>query len=147
MKKEKRIITLEEIKSLENDAISSADSLIEDMKNGTRSSPKTEFLNNIKDLILKLVNEKVPYRKIAQWIEDTYSFKVSEQMVRSYAKNVLKISSRKQDKNILDEIAKGIIDSPTLTNNPTTVKEQKKAISNRELSDIEKEETLWYILE
>lgn len=142
MKKEKQTITLEEIKAKEDEAISSAHSLIEEMKNGTRSSPKTEFLNNIKDLIITLVTAKVPYRKISQWTEDTYSFKVSEQMIRSYAKNVLKIHPGKDDKNLLDEIANGTINCPTPASNPTTVKEQKKAIYNRELSDREKEETL-----
>jgi len=142
MKKETPTITVEEIKSKESDAISSADILIEEMKNGTRSSPKTEFLNNIKDLITKLVNAKVPYRKISQWTEDTYAFKVSEQMIRSYAKNVLKIHREKDDKNLLNEIGNGALRSPTPEGNTSTVKEQKKALSNRELSNIEKEETL-----
>lgn len=142
MKKERQTITLEEIKSKESDAISSADNLIEEIRNGTRSSPKKEFLHNIQGLIIKLVEGNVPYRKIAQWIEDTYAFKVSEQMIRSYAKNVLKIHPEKESKNLLDEIANRTIDSPTPASSPTTIKEQKKAIYNRELSDREKEETL-----
>ena len=142
MKKETPTITVEEIKSKESDAISSADILIEEMKNGTRSSPKTEFLNNIKDLIITLVKAKVPYRKISQWIEDTYSFKVSEQMIRGYAKNVLKINLEKDTTNLLDEIGNGASKSPTQEDNPATVKEQKRAISTRQLSDIEMEDTL-----
>lgn len=142
MKKEKQTITLDEIKARESNAIASANALIEEMKNGTRHSPKTEFLHSIEMFIVKLVEGNVPYRKIAIWIEDTYAFKVSEQMIRSYAKNVLKIPSGKESKNLLDEIGNGAINHPTSSISQSTVKEQKKAISNRELSDIEQGETL-----
>lgn len=142
MKKEKQIITPDEIKAKEIDAMASANALIEETKNGTRSSPKTEFLHSIEGFIIKLVEGRVPYRKIALWIEDTYAFKVSEQMIRNYANNVLKISTKKESKNILDEINNGTINHPTSASNQTTIKEQKRALANKELSHTEQEETL-----
>ncbi len=142
MKKEKQTITLEEIKAKESEAAASTNTLIEEMKNGTRHSPKTEFLKHIENHITKLVNAKVPYRKISHWIEKTYAFKVSDQMIRSYVKNVLKIHPENDTKNLLDEISNGTINPPTSARKQTTVKEQKIALSNRELSDTEQEETL-----
>lgn len=142
MKKEKQTITPDEIKAKENDAIITSDALIKEMKNGRRNSPKTEFLQSIEAFIIKLAEGKVPYRKIAIWIEDTYAFKVSEQMIRSYANNVLKISSKKENNNLLDEIGNGAIKHPASTDNQSAVKEQKRALASRELSHTEMEETL-----
>lgn len=146
MQKGKLTITLEEIKSRENDAMTSSEILIKKMKNSTRSSPKSEFLYNIEVFLKKLIDGGVPYRKISIWIYDTYAFKVSEQMVRSYAYNVLKVPKKRTAKYQLDDEdnkQNNISISPTSRdNNITTVKEQKRVLSNRKLSNKEQEETL-----
>ena len=138
MQKDKQTITLEEIRSRENDAMTSSDILIKKMKNSTRSSPKSEFLNNIEVFLKKLIDGGVPYRKISIWIYDTYAFKVSEQMVRSYAYNILKVPKKGSTKYELDDV-------DNKQDNITTVKDQKRALSSRKLSNSEQEETLWFI--
>lgn len=58
------------------------------------SSPATDFLTKISDEIKKSIDDKVSYRAIARTIESVYSVSVSEQTIRAFAHNILKVPKK-----------------------------------------------------
>ena len=65
-----------------------------------RSSPAKDFLNEISDILKDALKHNVSYKQLTKDIFDTYKFKVSEQTLRAFAKNVLGVSKQKRSKSI-----------------------------------------------
>ena len=70
---------------------------IEAAKLGKRRSPTSEFLDEIKDVIKKALDNGVSYRQLAKDIHDVYNFKVSEQTIRAFAHSVLGIPKKSRN--------------------------------------------------
>ena len=80
---------------------------IELAKSGVRSSPATDFLEEIKEIVKEALNNSVSYKQLSKNIYDVYSFKVSEQTIRAYAHSVLGVPKRSRNtKKIVEEIPK-----------------------------------------
>ena len=101
MAKLKTELTSEEIAN----KIAELDAKIDDsIKNKTigRVSPAKTFLNEIKDLIKKAIDNEVSYKQLSKDILEVYNFKVSEQTIRAFAHNVLGIEKKKRVKKVVD---------------------------------------------
>ena len=66
---------------------------IEEKKQG-RKSPAKKFLIQIEELVRTAIKNELSYRQIAKDIKDIYNFKISEQTIRSFAHNTLKIPKK-----------------------------------------------------
>ncbi len=82
-----RVISVEEIKAKEQAARASAQELIQAAKAQRHTSPTQEFLRHIHPFVVKLHKHGVSYVRIARWIMETYSYKISAQSVRKYLKS------------------------------------------------------------
>ena len=61
-----------------------------------KRSPSFKFLDEIKDEIKLALESGVYYTALAKLIEEVYSFKVSSNIIASYAKKELKIQKNKK---------------------------------------------------
>ena len=91
MAKDKKELTSEEIVKKKSELESKIKSSIMNKKQG-RQSPAKKFLTEIKDLVEIAINNGVSYSQLKKDIYDTYSFKISEQTIRSYVKNNIKVN-------------------------------------------------------
>jgi len=94
--KKSKVPTKEEILAKKEELAKKAKETIEETKSGKRSSPITDFLNEIKEIIKEMIDNGVSYKKISKAIYDVYSFKVSEQTVRAFAHSTLGVPARKR---------------------------------------------------
>ena len=102
MAKLKTELTSEEIAN----KIAELDAKIDDsIKNKSmgRVSPAKTFLNEIKDLIKKAIDNEVSYKQLHKDILEVYNFKVSEQTIRAFAHNVLGIEKKTRGKKVVDK--------------------------------------------
>lgn len=93
MKKIKRL-TKEEIEAKKEELLQKAKQTIEEVKSGKRTSPATDFLNEIKEIVKEMLDNGVSYVRISKTIYDVYSFRVSEQTIRAFAHSVLGVPKR-----------------------------------------------------
>lgn len=70
---------------------------IELVKSGARSSPATDFLEEIKEIVKEALDNSVSYKQLSKNIYDVYAFKVSEQTIRAYAHSVLGVPKRSRN--------------------------------------------------
>ncbi len=84
MKIKQKMISRNEIKAKEQQALVAVEKLIRTSKENKHSSPAQEFLRNIHNLLIKLHKNNVSYAKISRWIYNVYAYKVSAQSVRKY---------------------------------------------------------------
>ncbi len=76
----------------------------EEAKSGVRSSPATDFLAEIKEIVKEALDNGVSYRQLSKDIDSVYSFKVSEQTIRAYAHSVLGVPKRSRNtKKVVEE--------------------------------------------
>lgn len=61
-----------------------------------RLSPAKDFLSQISDIIKDALKNNVSYKQLTKDIFDVYSFKVSEQTLRSFAQNALGVAKQKR---------------------------------------------------
>ena len=125
MAKLKTELTSEEIAN----KIAELDAKIDDsIKNKTigRVSPAKTFLNEIKDLIKKAIDNEVSYKQLSKDILEVYNFKVSEQTIRAFAHNVLGIEKKKRVKKVVDNKK----DKDKVDMTKMSVSEMKKAQAN-----------------
>ena len=94
--KKVKALTKEEIEAKKKELAKKAKETIEETKSGKRSSPATDFLNEVKDIIREMIDNGVSYVKISKTIYDVYSFKVSEQTIRAFAHSVLGVPIKKR---------------------------------------------------
>lgn len=71
-------------------------------KTASRNTAAGTFLMEIKDIVKESFESGVSARQLAKQIHNVYDFKISEQTIKTFAKNVLKIEvkvkeTRKQD--------------------------------------------------
>jgi cysteinyl-tRNA synthetase len=101
----KEIITMAKRKALTSDEINAkkeelkgkVKESIELVKSGVRSSPATDFLEEIKEVVKEALDNGVSYKLLSKNIYDVYAFKVSEQTIRAYAHSVLGVPKRSRN--------------------------------------------------
>ena len=101
MAKLKTELTSEEIAKRKDELNAKIDDSIKNKTNG-RNSPAKNFLNEVKDLVKKAIENEVSYKQLSKNILEVYNFKVSEQTIRAFAHNVLGIEKKKRIKKVVD---------------------------------------------
>lgn len=95
----KKTLTKEEIEAKLGEFENKTNKSIENKKIG-RNSQSSLLLESLKELIKKAIDNNVSYTQISKDIEEIYSFKVSAQTIRIFAKTKLGITrdNKKQTK-------------------------------------------------
>ena len=101
MAKLKTELTSEEIAKRKDELNAKIDDSIKNKTNG-RNSPAKNFLNEVKDLVKKAIENEVSYKQLSKNILEVYNFKVSEQTIRAFAHNILGIEKKKRIKKVAD---------------------------------------------
>jgi len=137
MAKIKSELTSEEIAN----KIAELDAKIDNsIKNKTigRVSPAKTFLNEIKDLVKKAIDNEVSYKQLSKDILEVYNFKVSEQTIRAFAHNVLGVEKKKRGRKVADtkKDTSNKKDKVDMTNMSVTEMKEAQANSSDELDDL-----------
>ena len=101
MAKLKTELTSEEIAKRKDELNAKIDDSIKNKTNG-RNSPAKNFLNEVKDLVKKAIENEVSYKQLSKNILEVYNFKVSEQTIRAFAHNTLGIEKKTRGKKVVD---------------------------------------------
>jgi len=117
--KKNRVPSKQEIETKKEALLKLVNETIEKIKQG-RSSPSTDFLLEIKEIIKEMIDNGVSYKKISIVIYQIYSFKISEQTIRAFAHSVLNVPvkiklNKKSSSEIKSEIAKKTRDDNEVT--------------------------------
>ncbi len=117
--KKNRVPSKQEIETKKEALLKLVNETIEKTKQG-RSSPSTDFLLEIKEIIKEMIDNGVSYKKISTVIYQIYSFKISEQTIRAFAHSVLNVPvksklNKKSSSEIKSEIAKKTRDDNEVT--------------------------------
>ena len=133
MAKLKTELTSEEIANKITELDAKIDDSIKNKTNG-RNSPAKNFLNEIKDLIKKAIDNEVSYKQLSKDILEVYNFKVSEQTIRAFAHNVLGVEKKKRVKKVIDN--KKNKDKVDMTNMSVAEMKKAQADSSDELDNL-----------
>ena len=134
MAKLKTELTSEEIANKIAELDAKIDDSIKNKSMGRRVSPAKTFLNEIKDLIKKAIDNEVSYKQLSKDILEVYNFKVSEQTIRAFAHNVLGIEKKKRVKKVVDN--KKNKDKVDMTNMSVAEMKKAQADSSDELDNL-----------
>ena len=123
MAKLKTELTSEEIANKIAELDAKIDDSIKNKSMGRRVSPAKTFLNEIKDLIKKAIDNEVSYKQLSKDILEVYNFKVSEQTIRAFAHNTLGIEKKTRGKKVANTDNKKV----KVDKNDMSIEEMKKA--------------------
>jgi uncharacterized protein YjbJ (UPF0337 family) len=93
----RKALTIDEINAKKEELKGKVKESIELVKSGVRSSPATDFLEEIKEVVKEALDNGVSYKLLSKNIYDVYAFKVSEQTIRAYAHSVLGVPKRSRN--------------------------------------------------
>ncbi len=133
MKEKEFIPTYEELMLKENEVLEEVDIFISTHQKEGRHSPKKKFLKQIENVIAKLRENNIAYRKISKFIYDTYSVHISEQTILSFCKDNFDEQTHSYKQNKMSRHTLKSLEKKTART--LDVKAAKKEISNQQNSE------------